>query len=164
MVINIEGDLTSRVVESIYNSIKDSYKIGEDVEIYINSNGGYINVAVAVSEVLKYLQMSGSRIIIKNTGDVMSAATIIWLNCNERIWDPNYNFLIHNPYMEGISGDAEQLIEQAVELADVEEDIRELYCAISGKTPAEVEVMMEQERPMTVDELLDWKFITSVKK
>lgn len=94
----------------------------------------------------------------------MSAATIIWLNCNERIWDPNYNFLIHNPYMEGISGDAEQLIEQAVELADVEEDIRELYCAISGKTPAEVEVMMEQERPMTVDELLDWKFITSVKK
>lgn len=164
MVINIQGDLTSKTVESIYDTIKDSFVPGEDVEIYIDSKGGFINVAVAISEVLKHLQMTGSKLKIRNTGDVMSAATIIWLTCEERIWNPEYNFLIHNPYLEGVAGDAEQLIEQAVELADVEENIRQLYCAISGKTPSEVEVLMEQERPMTVEELLEWNFITAVEK
>lgn len=164
MVLDIQGDLTSRTVENVYNTIHDSYVPGDAVEISIDSRGGYINVAVSVMTVLKYLQMVGSHITIHNTGPVMSAATIIWLTCNERIWDPQFDFLIHNPYMEGISGDADDLLEQAVELVDVEEDIRQLYSAISGKTTDEVEALMAQSRPMTVEELKEWNFITDLKK
>lgn len=164
MILDIQGDLTSHTVENICNTIRDSYVPGDDVEILIDSRGGYINVAVSVMMVLKYLQTTGSYITSHNTGPVMSAATIIWLTCNERIWDPQSDFLIHNPYMEGISGDADDLLEQAVELADVEEDIRQLYSAISGKTADEVETLMSQSRPMTVEELKEWNFITDLKK
>ena len=66
--------------------------------------------------------------------------------------------------MEGISGDADDLLEQAMELIDVEEDIRQLYSAISGKTIDEVETLMAQSRPMTVEELKEWNFITDLKK
>lgn len=164
MILDIQGDLTSRTVENICNTIHDSYVTGDNIEISIDSRGGYINVAVSVMMVLKYLQMTGSHITIHNTGPVMSAATIIWLTCNKRIWDPQFDFLIHNPYMEGISGDADDLLEQAVELVDVEEDIRQLYSAISGKTTDEVETLMSQSRPMTVEELKEWNFITDLKK
>ena len=164
MVLDIQGDLTSRTVENVYNTIHDSYVPGDDVEISIDSRGGYINAAVSVMMVLKYLQMTGSHITIHNIGSVMSAATIIWLICDERIWDPQFDFLIHNPYMEGISGDADDLLEQAMELIDVEEDIRQLYSAISGKTTDEVETLMVQSRPMTVEELKEWNFITDLKK
>ena len=119
MVLDIQGDLDSHVVENVFNTIHDSYVPGGDVEISIDSRGGYINVAGSVMMVLKYLQMAGSHITIHNTGPVMSAATIIWLICDERIWDPQFDFLIHNPYMEGISGDADDLLEQAVELMDI---------------------------------------------
>lgn len=164
MVLDIQGDLDEHAAENVYNTIHDSYVTGDNIEITIDSLGGYINVAVSVMVVLKYLQMAGSHITIHNTGPVMSAATIIWLTCNERIWDPQFDFLIHNPYMEGISGDADDLLEQAVELIDVEEDIRQLYSAISGKTPNEVETLMAQSRPMTVEELKEWNFITDLKK
>lgn len=164
MVLDIQGDLTSLPAENVYNTIHDSYVPGEDVEIFIDSRGGYINVAVSIMIVLKYLQMAGSHITIHNTGPVMSAATIIWLICDERIWDPQFDFLIHNPFMEGVSGDADVLLEQAVELVDVEEDIRQLYSAISDKTTDEVETLMLQSRPMTVEELKEWNFITDLKK
>ena len=164
MVLDIQGDVDSRVVENVFNTIHDSYVPGDEVEISIDSRGGYIDVAVSVMVVLKYLQMAGSHITIRNTGPVMSAATIIWLICDERIWDPQFDFLIHNPYMEGISGDADDLLEQVVELIDAEEDIRQLYSAISGKTPNEVETLMVQSRPMTVEELKEWNFITDLKK
>lgn len=164
MVLDIQGDLDSQPAEDVYNTIHDSYVPGEDVEISIDSRGGYINVAVSIMVVLKYLQMAGSHITIHNTGPVMSAATIIWLICDERIWDPQFEFLIHNPFMEDVSGDADVLLEQAVELVDVEEDIRQLYSAISGKTPNEVETLMVQSRPMTVEELKEWNFITDLKK
>ena len=164
MVLDIQGDLDSRAVTNVYNTIHDSYVPGDEVEISIDSRGGYIDVAVSVMVVLKYLQMAGSHITIRNTGPVMSAATIIWLICDERIWDPQFDFLIHNPYMEGISGDADDLLEQVVELIDAEEDIRQLYSTISGKTPNEVETLMVQSRPMTVEELKEWNFITDLKK
>ena len=164
MILDIQGDLTSHTVENICNTIRDSYVPGDDVEIFIDSRGGYIYVAVSVTMVLKYLQMAGSYITIHNTGPVMSAATIIWLTCNKRIWDPQFDFLIHNPYMEGISGDVDDLLEQTIELFDIEEDIRQLYSAISGKTTDEVEILMSQSRPMTVEELKEWNFITDLKK
>ena len=164
MVLDIQGELTSRTVENVYNTIHDSYVPGDDVEISIDSRGGYFNTAVSVMMVLKYLQMAGSHITIHNTGPAMSAATLIWLTCDERIWDPRFDFLIHNPYMEGVSGDADDLLEQAVDLIDTEEDIRQLYSAISGKTPNEVETLMVQSRPMTVEELKEWNFITDLKK
>ena len=160
MVLDIQGDLAGLAAENVYNTIHDSYVPGDDVEISIDSMGGYISVAESIMTALKYLQMAGSHITIHNTGPVMSAATIIWLTCNERIWDPQFDFLIHNPYMEDVSGDADVLLEQAVELVDVEEDIRQLYSAISGKTADEVETLMAQERPMTVEELKEWNSIS----
>ena len=78
MVLDIQGDLDEHAAENVYNTIHNSYVPGDDVEISIDSRGGYINVAVSVMMVLKYLQMAGSHITIHNTGPVMSAATIIW--------------------------------------------------------------------------------------
>ncbi len=160
----IIGDIDSQLATEFMEGIKTYYVAGEDVEIELNSTGGFINSAIYIADVLRFLQSQHSKITILNTGDVMSAATIIWLVCDERIWDPRYSFLIHNPYMQNVSGDADHLIKQAIELTEVEEDIVELYCVTSGKTQDEVRELMSQERPMTLDELIEFKFITDYVK
>ena len=162
MRLEIKGNIDSRVAEDFINQIKAQYSPGEDVQILIDSTGGFINSAIYIAEMIRFLQSQYSKVAIFNIGDVMSAATIIWLVCDMRVWDPHYDFLIHNPYMQNVSGDANQLIQQAIELTEVEEDIVELYCTISGKTEGEVLTLMAEERPMTVEELKDFNFITQV--
>ena len=76
MVLDIQGELTSRAAENVYNTIHDSYVPGDELEISIDSRGGYFNAAVSIMMVLKYLQMAGSHITIHNTGPAMSAATV----------------------------------------------------------------------------------------
>lgn len=164
MTIKINGDIDSQLATKFLEDIKTQYVAGEDMSLEINSLGGFINSAIHIAEVIRFLQSQHSKITILNTGDVMSAATIIWLVCDQRIWDPRYSFLIHNPYMQDISGDADDLIESAIKLVEVEGDIVELYCNISGKTPDEIHALMLLERPMTLDELIDFKFITGYKK
>ena len=164
MNFKIYGDIDSQLATEFLEEVKNQYVAGEDISIEINSFGGFLNSATQIADVLRFLQSQHSKITILNTGDVMSAATIIWLICDQRIWDPQYSFLIHNPYMQDVTGDATHLIEQAIELTEVEGDIVELYCNISGKTPDEIHELMVQERPMTLDELIDFQFITGYKK
>ena len=164
MNFKIYGDIDSQLATEFLEEVKNQYVAGEDISIEINSLGGFLNSATQIADVLRFLQSQRSRVTILNTGDVMSAATIIWLVCDQRIWDPQYNFLVHNPYMEDITGDAVHLIEQAIELTETEEDLVEFYCNISGKTPDEIHDLMVQERPMTLDELIDFQFITGYKK
>lgn len=160
MKFDLYGDINPKMVEDLGNWVVDNYKEGEKVLLTINSNGGFINAAVTISEIIRYIQSFHSEVTIINIGDVMSAATIIWLSCNRRIWNPQYDFLIHSPYIQNVTGNADELIEQAIELTGVEGDIVELYCTISGKTEDEVLDLMKQERPMTFDELVDYHFIT----
>ena len=164
MRLEMKGNIDSRVAEDFINQIKTQYSPGEDVQILIDSTGGFINSAIYIAEMIRFLQSQHSKATILNIGDVMSAATIIWLVCEVRVWDPHYDFLIHNPYMQNVTGDANQLIQQAIELTEVEEDIVELYCTISDKTEDDILTLMAEERPMTVEELKEWKFITDLKK
>lgn len=162
MRLEMKGNIDSRVAEDFINQIKAQYSPGEDVQILIDSTGGFINSAIYIAEMIRFLQSQHSKVTILNIGDVMSAATIIWLVCEVRIWDPHYDFLIHNPYMQNVTGDANQLIQQAIELTEVEEDIVELYCTISDKTEDDILTLMAEERPMTTEELQEFNFVTQV--
>ena len=160
MIINIVGDIDQTMVDKIYNKIINEYTIDEEVIIIFDSAGGYLQSAYDIIELLSEIP---SNITAINTGDVMSAATLIWLHCDKRVWNDKVGeFLIHCPWLCDISGNSEELITYAIDLIQLEEDIKQIYANISNVEPAKFNEIMEAEKPMDVDEILKYRFATHV--
>lgn len=93
----------------------------------------------------------------------MSAATLIWLSCNKRVWNCNVgDFLIHCPWLSEVSGNSEELISYAIDLIQLENDIKQIYSNIGKVEPAEFNKIMEAEEPMKLDDMIKYKFVTHI--
>ena len=161
MVISIIGDIDQKMVENVYYKIINEYAVDEEVTIIFNSCGGYLQSAYDIIDLLSELPTTNLTAI--NTGDVMSAATLIWLSCTKRVWNSNVgDFLIHCPWLSEVSGNSEELISYAIDLIQLEEDIKRIYANISNVEPAKFNEIMEAEKPMELDDILKYRFATHV--
>ena len=161
MVINIVGDIDQKLVDELYNKIMNEYTINEEVTIIFDSCGGYLQSAYDIIYLLSELPTTNLTAI--NTGDVMSAATLIWLHCTKRVWNCNVgDFLIHCPWLADVSGNSEELISYAIDLIQLEEDIKQIYGNISKVEPAQFNEIMEAEKPMELDDMIKYKFVTHI--
>lgn len=160
MIINIVGDIDKKMVDDVYSKIINEYTIDDEVTIIFNSCGGYLQSAYDIIDLLSELP---SDITAINTGDVMSAATLIWLSCYKRVWNCNRgDFLIHCPWLSDVSGNSEELISYAIDLIQLEEDIKQIYGNIGKVEPAEFNKIMEEEKPMEIDDMIKYKFVTHI--
>lgn len=161
MNIYIFGEIDESTVNSIYAQIIEDYAAGEDVNIVFDTPGGYVECAYYIIEMLNELKTSGSKLIARNIGDVMSAATIIWLTCDQRIWDDSAgDFLIHNPFVEEVTGDAATMIEVGSELIRLEEEFKSIYSNISNADENVFAEIMQKNEPMSLYELEKYHFCT----
>ena len=162
MIINIVGDIDQKMVDEIYYKIINEYTIGEEVTIVFDSCGGYLQSAYDIIDLLSELPTTTNLTAI-NTGDVMSAATLIWLHCTKRVWNCNRgDFLIHCPWLSDVSGDSEELISYAIDLIQLENDIKQIYSNIGKVEPAQFSNIMESEQPMEIDDMVKYKFVTHI--
>lgn len=163
MDLYIKHDITDLTVYEVAESFKN-YKRGEDINIYIDSLGGYIDSAQLIAEMLVEARNAGSKIVCRNIGDVCSAATIIWLVGNEKIFDmAKGEFLIHQPYVDNVSGNSDELLTAVIDLTKTEDQLADLYSVMSGKDKEEILARMKQELPMTWKELFEYKFANEVE-
>ena len=163
MDIYINGEITDKTVIYVAEVLRKEYVPGVDINVYIDSFGGYIDSADMIAEMLVECRNFGSRIICRNTGDVASAATIIWLTGNDRIFDfSKGEFLIHMPYVE-VAGTSDELIEVAISLTETEQELAELYSVYSGKPIDEIIERMKKEVPMTWREMFEYKLATEIE-
>ena len=164
MDLRIEGDIDGIMVYYVADSLKNEYKNGEQINVIMNSLGGFIDDAVYIADMLISAKEAGSKIVCTNTGDVASAATIIWLLGDERKFDMSKGeYLIHQPYVVEAEGTAEDLIEMAVELSRTQDQLATMYSTYSGKPIDEILERMEQDEPMTWKELFEYKMATEVE-
>lgn len=162
MIINIVGDIDQKMVDEVYHKIINEYTIGDEVTIVFDSFGGYLQSAYDILNLLSELPTT-TNITAINKGDVMSAATIIWLSCPKRVWNSNVgDFLIHCPWLSDVSGNSEELISYAIDLIQLEDDIKQIYANIGNVEPAEFSKIMEAEEPMEIDEILKYRFATHI--
>ena len=161
MVINIIGDINQKMVDKIYSKIINEYTIGDEVTIIFASCGGYLQSAYDIIDLLSELPTTNLTAV--NRGDVMSAATLIWLHCNKRVWNSNVgDFLIHCPWLADVSGNSEELISYAIDLIQLEDDIKRIYGNIGKVEPHEFDKIMEAEKPMEIDDILKYRFATHI--
>lgn len=163
-IIEIRGEIDDPVKEYVFERLKEIISSAEKViAISIDSKGGFIEIAKDIYDLLKSVKSEGIEIITYNEGDVISAATLIYLAGDVRIWNPDKGeFLIHKPTIENISGNSEELLTAGIILEQYEQSLVNFYKGFSDKPFEEILDRMSKEIPMTVDELIEYGFVTEI--
>lgn len=148
------------------NLIEDLNEYGisrrKNIHIGIDSPGGYVDEAMLIYDKLMELGESYT-ISTYNIGDVMSAATLIFLTGQNRTFDfSKGNFVAHNPYVQ-IEGDAATLRQYAKELQKTEDMFTNIYSKVGKVNQAEISEIMDENRPLTFDEMKRLKLATEIK-
>lgn len=128
---------------------------GEDIEVYINSNGG---VCTAGFEIYTLLKEYSGKVTAKIIGAAMSAASIIACAADECLISDAGIFMIHNTqsYTEGDYRDMEA---EADALKQFNEAIVNVYEKKTGKSREELADLMDKNTYMAAEKAIELGFV-----
>ena len=162
--LDIYGEINEQTVEYVADKFRENYSKGCTITVTIDSYGGYIDAAYAIAEILSAAVKDGSNVLTMNSGNVMSAATIVFLMGNARVFDPSAGgFVIHQPYTS-IEGNSTELIETAISLYQTENSLVDLYSQYSDTTKDEIVRIMSEDRELTTEEIQKLGFALIMEK
>lgn len=128
---------------------------GEDVTIHVNSCGGNVFDAHAMSELLRSYK---GRTTASIEGIAASAASFFALTADRVLMNPSALLMIHNPYAL-CQGEAEDMRKTADMLDKVRGTIVEQYVRKTGLNAEDVETMMDAETWMDAKQALEDGFV-----
>lgn len=131
---------------------------GEDIDIEINSPGGYIFPA---SEIYTALMQHKGNVNITITGRAASAASVIAMAGTKVTMSPTAQMMIHNVSASG-AGDYRDFEHYAEQLKKSNDTIANAYMIKTGKTREEILKLMDHETWFTPDEALKNGFIDEI--
>lgn len=153
-----KGTVLLDVIEQV-----ESFPQATVLEVSVNSPGGYADIGDDIYNYLTSLKKSGKQIITIQTGLIGSIATKIFLAGDRRIVDDRYKFWIHNPYLDNVSGDQDQLREMAQSLEETEKNLRKFYAEYTSITDEGLDGLMKIETGLTADQCIKFNFGTEKK-
>lgn len=131
---------------------------GQDVDIEINSPGGYIYPA---SEIYTALITHKGNVNVTITGRAASAASVIAMAGTHVKMSPTAQMMIHNVSGCG-SGDYRDFEHYAEQLRKSNDTIANAYMLKTGKTREEILNLMDYETWFTPEEALENGFIDEI--
>lgn len=166
MTIKINGTIVSNDDKWIYDWCemdafcpKDLELIdGQDVDIEINSPGGYIYPA---SEIYTALMQHKGNVNVTITGRAASAASVIAMAGTKVSMSPTAQIMIHNVSATG-SGDYRDFEHYAEQLKKSNDTIANAYMLKTGKTREEILRLMDYETWFTPDEAIECGLIDEI--
>lgn len=141
----------------------ESFPDSTGYDVYINSPGGFVDIGDSIYDYLISLKKKGKAITTIQNGLIGSIATKLFLAGDRRIADDRYKFWIHNPFLDNVSGDQDQLMKMAQNLAQTEKDLVKFYGEFTSITPEGLDGLMKIETGLTADQCIKFKFATEKK-
>lgn len=141
----------------------ESFPDATQYEIDVNSPGGFADIGDAIYNYLVSLKKNGKQLVTIQTGLIGSIATKIFLSGDRRIVDDRYRFWIHNPYLDNVSGDQDELREMAKSLEDTEKNLRKFYAEFTKITDEGLDGLMKNETGLSADQCIKFNFATEKK-
>ncbi len=104
----------------------------KDIAIYINSPGGSITAGLAIYDTMQYVKPSISTICV---GQAASMAAVLMAagSKGKRFALPNSRFLIHQPLMYGLSGQASDIDIHAKDILRLKDKLNEILAGCTGQ-------------------------------
>ena len=130
----------------------------ENIDVYINSNGGVVDTAIAINNALRRHK---AKVTVNIDGIAASAATLI--TCAGYIvrMPKNALFMIHNPSTIAM-GDSEEMRKQADVLEKYKNSITETYLQKVNIDKEKLSELMDNETWLNAEEALEYGFIDEI--
>ena len=130
----------------------------DEINVYINSNGGDANAAIAISNALKRHK---AKVVINIDGIAASAATLITCAGDIVKMPKNAFFMVHNPWVVAVGG-SEEMRRQADTLEKYKNAIIETYLQKVNINKEKLSELMDNESWLNAEEALEYGFIDEI--
>lgn len=144
------------VVEQIQNLPDDV----ENVVVHINSPGGFVSVGESIANLLSSIP----NCITIAEELCASIATKIHLSVplqNRKIQEGT-EYVIHNPFLQNVTGDASQLQDYANHVKETEKELVNMYANATGLNKESISGLMQIETTLTAEKCVSLKFASEV--
>ncbi len=152
----IDDDLASTVTAQLL--FLENEAPDRDIHVYINSPGGSLTAALSIYDAMQYV---GPKVGTLCTGLAASGASLLLAGGAHglRMALPHSQILIHQPFTQGIQGQATDIQIHAQEILRQREQLARIYAKHTGRNLEEVERAMERDFFMTPEQAKDWGVI-----
>ena len=152
----IDGDSANLVVAQLLHL--ESENPERDIQLYINSPGGSLTAALSVYDAMQYVSPKVGTLC---TGLAASGASILLAGGDPgmRMSLPHGQILIHQPFSQGIQGQATDIQLHAQEILRQREAMARIYTKHTGRPLEDVERAMERDFFMNPEEAKKWGII-----
>ena len=130
----------------------------ENINVYINSNGGVVDTAIAINNALRRHK---AKVTANIDGIAASAATLITCAGDTVKMPKNALFMIHNPLTIAM-GDSEEMRKQADVLEKYKNSIMETYLQKVNIDKEKLSELMDNESWLSAEEALKYGFIDEI--
>lgn len=158
--IHLYGVVGETITVQSVRAALEQNKSEQDITVYISSEGGDVFQGITIYNLFKN---SGKNIDFVVQGLCASIATLIVASGRKVIMNKTSQFMIHNPFVQGATGDAHSLRNTAEQL----DKIKNLFLSVFGKRTGLPEdtlsAMYDKETWLTSDEAVNLGFVDEVQ-
>ena len=162
--LNPDGSIKTAGVTllDVLDQFTDLPKETTTYQFYIDSPGGYATVG---SEIIDFIAGIENAVVI-GQNMVASVATKIFcaVPVENRIIEEGTQFMIHNPWVRGMSGDAEALRAAADDVEKHELEFEAFYSKATGLDKSTLSNLMKNETYLTAEQCVKFGFASSILK
>src|SRR6266849_10568197 len=152
----IEDDVATTVTAQLL--FLESEMPDRDIQLYINSPGGSLTASLSIYDAMQYVS---PKVATLCTGLAASGASILLAGGDpgSRMSLPHGQILIHQPFSQGIQGQATDIQLHAQEILRQREAMARIYAKHTSRPLEDVERAMERDFFMTPEQAKDWGLI-----
>jgi ATP-dependent protease ClpP protease subunit len=155
------GNITEKGVELV-DVVEQVQSLGEAdaIHVHINSIGGYVVIGDTIAEFLKSIP----NVHTIAEGICASIATKIHLSAplQNRSIQAGCQYMIHNPFLSGVSGDSAKLQDFADNIKITEKALEDMYSKATGLSKIAISGLMATETFLTPEQCVKMNFATKI--
>jgi len=161
-IIFLAGYITEESARDVIMALLylHSIKKEQDINLYINSRGGYIEETLAIYDTMRFLSCDVATYCI---GQAASGAAVILAAGakGKRFALPNAKVMLHQPY-GGVTGQAEDIRIQAEEILKAKRRLNEILSRHTGQAIEKIEEETERDRFMDPPDAKEYGIVDEI--
>jgi ATP-dependent Clp protease protease subunit len=156
----IINDMTANIIiqQLLYLQYENR---SQEIHFYINSPGGSVTSTLAIYDTMQFLECPIATYCL---GIAASGAAILMAagTKGRRFALPHAKVMIHQPWSEGIGGQASDVEIEMKEMLKMKRVLSEILAKHTGRTVEEIELETERNRYFTSQEAKDYRLVDDV--
>jgi ATP-dependent Clp protease protease subunit len=155
----IDDDVANLVIAQML--FLESENPEKDISLYINSPGGSVTAGFAIYDTMQHVKPDVATLCIGQAAS-FGAVLLAGGTKGKRAVLPNSRVLIHQPWIQGLGGQATDIEIHAKDLLRMRERIDEVLAFHTGKTKEEIHLDTERDKILEADRAVEYGVVDRV--